>query len=222
MTDHARYRDDAGPYLLGALNELERQAFERHLAGCDECQETVELLRPAANALPGSVEQLEPPPGLKARLMAEVGGDRSRRRLRAPRLSGVPRLAFATAAVLLLGLVVGLGIARLGGDDTRTLTATVAKAMPRAGGQLEIRGERATLRLHDMPDLGRDAGVRGLAPARRAAGPGSHLRGGRERGRQRRAAGCERRQRRVRDARAARRRAGAERGPDRERPAVDA
>jgi hypothetical protein len=149
MTDHARYRDDAGPYLLGALNELERQAFERHLAGCDECQETVELLRPAANALPGSVEQLAPPPGLKARLMAEVEGDRTRRRLRAPRLQGVPRLAFATAAVLLLGLVIGLGIAQLGGDDTRTLT------MPRAGGKLEIRGDRATLRLHDMPDLGR-------------------------------------------------------------------
>jgi anti-sigma-K factor RskA len=155
MTDHARYRDDAGPYLLGALNELERQAFERHLASCDECQETVELLRPAANALPGSVEQLEPPPGLKARLMAEVEGDRTRRRLRAPRLPRVPRLAFATAAVLLLGLAIGLGIAQLSGDDTRTPTATVAKAMPRAGGKLEIRGDRATLRLHDMPDLGR-------------------------------------------------------------------
>jgi anti-sigma-K factor RskA len=155
MTDHARYRDDAGPYLLGALNELERQAFERHLARCDECQETVELLRPAANALPGSVEQLDPPPGLKARLMAEVEGDRTRRRLRAPRLRGVPRLAFAAAAVALLGLAIGLGVAQLGGDDTRTVTATVAKAMPRAGGKLEISGDSATLRLHDMPDLGR-------------------------------------------------------------------
>ena len=26
--------------------------------------------------------------------------------------------------------------------------------MPRAGGQLDIRGDHATLRLHDMPDLG--------------------------------------------------------------------
>jgi hypothetical protein len=58
------------------------------------------------------------------------------------------------AAVLLLGLVVGFGVAQLGGDNTRTVTATVAKAMPRAGGDLEIRSDSATLRLHDMPDLG--------------------------------------------------------------------
>ena len=75
MSDHARYREDIGAYLLGALNELERKAFERHLAGARECQEEVERLRPAADALPGSVEQLEPPPGLKARLMAEVERD---------------------------------------------------------------------------------------------------------------------------------------------------
>ena len=60
----------------------------------------------------------------------------------------------AVAAVLLLGLVVGFGVAQLGGDETRTVTATVAKAMPRAGGKLEIAGDSATLQLHDMPDLG--------------------------------------------------------------------
>ena len=75
MSDHARYRDDVGAYLLGALNELERQAFERHLTGCSECQEELERLRPAAEALPGSVVQLQPPPGLKRRLMAEVEGE---------------------------------------------------------------------------------------------------------------------------------------------------
>jgi hypothetical protein len=66
-----------------------------------------------------------------------------------------PMRLVAVAAVLLLGLVIGFGVAQLGGDETRTVTATVAKAMPRAGGKLEIRGDRATLRLHDMPDLGR-------------------------------------------------------------------
>ena len=75
MSDHTRYRDDVGAYLLGAMNDLERQAFERHLNGCSECQDEVARLRPAAEALPGSVEQLAAPPGLKARLMAEVEGD---------------------------------------------------------------------------------------------------------------------------------------------------
>ena len=53
MSDHARYQDDVGAYLLGALNDLERHAFERHLAGCGECQEELARLRPAAEALPG-------------------------------------------------------------------------------------------------------------------------------------------------------------------------
>jgi Anti-sigma-K factor rskA/Putative zinc-finger len=154
MSDHARYQDDIGAYLLGALNDLERQAFERHLRGCDECQEELERLRPAAEALPGSVVLLEPPPGLKKRLMAEVERDARPQRAAARRpLLRFPRLGFVAAA-LLLGLAIGFGVAQLGGDDTRTVTATVARAMPDAGGTLEIQGDRATLELHDMPDLG--------------------------------------------------------------------
>jgi anti-sigma-K factor RskA len=154
MSDHARYRDDLGAYLLGALNDLERQAFERHLTGCSECQEEVERLRPAAEALPASVVQLQPPPGLKRRLMAEVEGDVApARTARLPRLR-VPRLAFAAAA-LVLGLAIGFGVAQLGGDDTRTVAVTVAKAMPDAGGTLEVEGDNASLRLHNMPELGR-------------------------------------------------------------------
>jgi anti-sigma-K factor RskA len=151
MSDHARHRDDIGAYLLGALNDIERQAFERHLRGCDECREEVARLRPAADALPSSVVQLEPPPGLKARLMAEVEGDSN---LAAFRRRRPPRRLMAVAAVLLLGLVAGFGVAQLGGEDTRTVTATIAKAMPRAEGKLEIRDDSATLRLSDMPDLG--------------------------------------------------------------------
>ena len=151
MSDHGRYRDDIGAYLLGALNDLERQAFERHLRGCDECQEELERLRPAAEALPGSVVQIEPPPGLKKRLMAEVEGDARPTRTRRPLLR-IPRLAFVAAA-LVLGLAIGFGVAQLGDESTRTVTATVAKAMPGAGGTLEIKGDSATLQLHDMPEL---------------------------------------------------------------------
>ena len=45
-------------------------------------------------------------------------------------------------------------MSQLGGDDPRTLAATVDEAMPRAGGSLRIDDGSATLRLHDMPDLG--------------------------------------------------------------------
>jgi hypothetical protein len=96
------------------------------------------------------VVQLEAPPGLKKRLMAEVEGDSDVIALRPRRR----RTFLAVAAVLLLGLVVGIGVAQLGGDDERTVTATVARAMPQAGGSLEISGDDATLNLHDMPELG--------------------------------------------------------------------
>jgi anti-sigma factor RsiW len=176
MSDHTRYQDDIGAYLLGALTELERQAFERHVAGCGECQEELERLRPAADALPGSVEQFQPPPRLKASLMevvereaqaeqpapsrprltARLGFPRRAEGPRFPRPAARPRFfrPAVVAAVLLIGLVVGFAVAQLGGDETRTVAATVDRAMPQAGGSLRIAGDdRATLRLHDMPEL---------------------------------------------------------------------
>jgi anti-sigma factor RsiW len=156
MSDHTRHQDDVGAYLLGALNDLERQAFERHLRGCDECQEELARLRPAADALPGSVQQFEPPARLKASLMEVVERearaqqpDPERRR---PRLRFFMRPAFVAAA-LLIGVAVGFGVAQLGGDETRTLAATVDRAMPQAGGTLRVSNDDATLRLHDMPAL---------------------------------------------------------------------
>jgi hypothetical protein len=59
------------------------------------------------------------------------------------------------AAALLVGLVAGFAIAQLGGgEDTRTLAATVDRAMPSAGGTLRISNDDAKLQLHDMPRLG--------------------------------------------------------------------
>jgi hypothetical protein len=156
MNDHVRHQDDVGAYLLGALNDLERQAFERHLRACAECQEELARLRPAADALPGSVQQFEPPARLKALLMEVVEGEArveqpvpERRR---PRLRFFMRPAFVAA---LIGLVVGFAVAQLGGgDEPRTLAATVDQTMPNAGGSLRVSNGDAKLRLHDMPRLG--------------------------------------------------------------------
>jgi anti-sigma-K factor RskA len=149
MSEHVRHQDDVGAYLLGALNDLERHAFERHLARCDECQQELARLRPAADALPGSVQQFEPPARLKASLMEVVE--------REARVTELPRRRFtrplAVAAVLLLGLVVGFGVAQLGGDETRSVAVTADKAMPQAGGTLDIEDGTGTLQLHDMPEL---------------------------------------------------------------------
>ena len=155
MNDHPRYRDDIGAYLLGALTELERQAFERHIAGCSECQEELERLRPAADLLPGSVEQVQPPARLKASLMEVVEREAEAERQPAP--SRAPRRRFLrpalVAAGLLIALAIGVTVTQLGGDETRTVTARVDPAMPQAGGSLRIEGDDGTLRLHGMPEL---------------------------------------------------------------------
>ena len=52
--DHERYEHDVAPYLLGALNDLEAQAFEHHMEACAICNAEVDRLRVTADALPRS------------------------------------------------------------------------------------------------------------------------------------------------------------------------
>jgi anti-sigma-K factor RskA len=166
--DHASYEEEIGAYLLGALTDLERQAFERHLSGCGECRDELERLRPAADLLPRSVEQVEPPPSLKASLMeiveresragAEAKPESRRDSRRAPfwqRLA--PRMGALVAAALLLGVAAGIGLGSLGGDGSRTVVATVDEArLPQASGTLKIEDDGddgAILRVQGMPAL---------------------------------------------------------------------
>jgi anti-sigma-K factor RskA len=171
--NHTEYRDEIGAYLLGALTDLERQAFERHVDGCAECREELQRLRPAADALPRSVEQVEPPPGLKSSLMEVVEREAGERagapaaRRRGPRRRS-PRRWFSLAgarpalAACVIGLVAGFGVAALTGDgeDARTVAATVDESrLPEASGSLRIQGDGedgAILSVHGMPSLGED------------------------------------------------------------------
>src|SRR3954454_8981509 len=129
--DHSRFQDDVGAYLLGALDDDERARFEAHVAVCHVCQDEIDRLRVAADALPRSVEQHDPPAALKQRLMDEVGSElpaarRAPSRARRRRRFGVPRIAIAaSAAALLIGLVIGY-VASSGSDGgSRTVAASV-------------------------------------------------------------------------------------------------
>lgn len=177
--DHTSYQEDVGAYLLGALSEGERQAFESHAAGCEHCREEVERLRPAVHMLPGTVEQVEPPPGLKRSLMevvereareassehapappvaVPVRAERPGRALgeRLRELLRPVRPGWALAAVA-LALVVGLGAAQLlgGGGDTRTVLAQVDESrIAGAAASLTVAGDGrdgATLKVERMP-----------------------------------------------------------------------
>lgn len=161
---------DAAAYLLGALSDLERQAFEQHLEGCVSCREELEHLRPAAEALPRSVTPMRAPQAIKQAVMEVVERDapsperarRSRpslRRFLPSFTSRGPVLAWVSAAFLLVvGLAAGAGIAGLvGGDDGRTLSARVDSVrVPEASGSLTVSSDEhrgGILRVHGMPSL---------------------------------------------------------------------
>ena len=173
MDEHSRHEDNVGPYLLGALSELERQAFERHVAACARCREDVERLRLAADALPRSVPQVAPPPSLKASLMQVVEGEarerrgepaRPRRTLRewlaplAPTRMR-PVAAWVSAAFLLVaGVGVGAaGVSLLGDDGPRTVSAHADRdRVPFASATLVIPEDGdagGILRVHGLPSL---------------------------------------------------------------------
>jgi hypothetical protein len=173
VRDHERYRDDVGAYLLGALTDLEQQAFERHLEGCPECREEIERLRPAAEVLPRSVEPVAAPASLKASLMDVVNSEARERAGKKPRtslrerLSGLvpspsrmrPAVAWGSAAFLLaVGILLGFGWGQRSGDESRTLSAQVNRQeLPNGSASLTIddKGENgAILRVRGLPSPG--------------------------------------------------------------------
>ena len=167
--DHGRWADSAASYLLGALPEDEISSFEAHLAACAVCREEVDAMAPAAQALPASVDPMSAPPALKARIMAEVEREASllaaagpeadrppaQRRRRRRRLSfSMPRLAplAVGAALLFVGVAIGIGVTQIGSEGSKTVTATVdAKYAPGAGAEVEMSGNEATLVAHGLP-----------------------------------------------------------------------
>ena len=166
---HERWSDATGAYVLGALDDAERAAFEEHLAGCPACRAEVEELLPAVRALPVSVDPVDPPPALKARIMAEVEREasllaaagpeadrppasaRRRRRLslRVPRLVPVA----VAAALLVVGVAIGVGVTQLGGEEPHTVRAQVTDAAraPEAAADVEVSEDGATIVAHGLP-----------------------------------------------------------------------
>ncbi len=104
----SRMHDLADAYALNALDDSERERFERHLRGCTACPDEIRRYSEVATALAMAVAA-EPPAGLRDRVLAATAVTRQlppevaapRRRPSLPRSSWVPRLAtgFAVAGV---------------------------------------------------------------------------------------------------------------------------
>lgn len=156
--DHGNWREELSPYLLGALGPDREAELERHLETCEACRRELTWLRPAAQTLPESVERVEPPPALRARIMAEVGADaarhagtaRPRRWLSAGLRS--PRLA-AGLAVLVVCAAAAIGYAISSDDSGAGTTTVVAGAAPGVTAKMVSEGDSGTLRLAHVGEL---------------------------------------------------------------------
>jgi anti-sigma-K factor RskA len=169
VDEHRRWRADLAAYLLGSLEAEETEALEAHLEGCEHCRDELRWLQPAIDMIGESVPQLEPPPGLRARLMAEVRSDvaetaapagwearrtevRPRRRSRSLwGFLGRPAAAL-TAVALVVAVVAGYALRGGGGEGRTTTTQTVAQ-----GGAihatLERSGDSGTLMLTGLKQV---------------------------------------------------------------------
>ena len=131
--------EDVAPYVLGALPYDDAKAFERHMADCELCRTDLASLQPAVDALPMSVEHVEPPPELRRRAAERSGRER--------RFAFRPLPALAATCVLLAG---GIGVgSALTGEETRTLDGTAPSG---ASASLEVEGDSGKLVVDDMPD----------------------------------------------------------------------
>jgi anti-sigma-K factor RskA len=103
-----RVHELAGAYALDALDDAERERFERHLARCSSCTEDVRRMTATATALAMAVTA-EPPPGRGGVLAAAAptpqlpplpsAAARRRHGRHVTRSAWFPRLAVGVAAV---------------------------------------------------------------------------------------------------------------------------
>jgi hypothetical protein len=106
MTDPAdAFRYDDAAYVLGALDDADRAAFEAHLETCADCRARVAEAREAAGLLAGvrmgSVEDSTPMPDtLLPGLLRSAGRERRHRRWLTTSLGAVAAASIAALVVL--------------------------------------------------------------------------------------------------------------------------
>lgn len=150
--EHTRYEDDLAAYLLDALPADEARDFERHLDGCARCRERARWLQGSVEMLPVAIEQIEPPPELRERLMRTVHAEAAatapaQRKRRAWRdLFALPRPWIAATAALLVAVAIGAYALGSAGDGQETVTAR-AEAPAGVEATVERSGDEGILRV---------------------------------------------------------------------------
>lgn len=136
---------DAAPYLLGALEPQEAQAFVRHLDQCAVCRDEVASLAPVLEALPAAAPAHPVPRALRRRVRRAIRAEPKRLARRQPLTSRVGWLALGLAVAA--AVIVQLGSA---GSGERVVHATVGHA------ELRVAGSGGELVIDRLPSLPAD------------------------------------------------------------------
>jgi anti-sigma-K factor RskA len=158
-------RDNLVAFALGALEPAEERAVEAHAPSCARCTRELEALVPAVAVLGESVEQLEPPPELRERVLAEVRADvaRAAAEPEAPpprRRRGWRGLALRPAIAVGLSIVVAAvggyviaGNGDGGGEGGTTVAVKPGPAAKAVSGSLAVSDNSSMLDLQGLRQL---------------------------------------------------------------------
>jgi Anti-sigma-K factor rskA/Putative zinc-finger len=171
--EHDHRLEEAAAFALGSLDPAQIDGFQAHLKDCKRCQEELHWLAPAVRALPETVEQQSPPPGLKLRLMTEVRADAAaeakrlkvderRERaasrqsfgewLRGLHIGGLTYKPLAGMAAVILIVAGGIGFAVGTGGDAG-INTTVRQQPNGVVAKVVTEGDRAEVRLTNVKQL---------------------------------------------------------------------
>lgn len=101
--------DLIAPYALDALEDDERDRFQRHLAECAQCSAQLAELEQTVAALAYAAEGPIPPPALRGRILDSARGHKRASVFRFPARNWAFRSA-ATVAAVAACLAIGLGL----------------------------------------------------------------------------------------------------------------
>ncbi len=155
MTEHDRFRDDCGAYVLGALQEHEVAALREHMESCVPCRDEVDRLAAVTEVLGLGVPTLAAPVELRSRVLdlvqaeaelfaaagtAPTGSSRPRSWFSDPRRLG----GLVGGAALALGVALGALVLAPGGSATKVISASVAPAARWHGERAPVASLRET------------------------------------------------------------------------------
>jgi anti-sigma-K factor RskA len=156
-------RDDLVAFALDALEPREAREIEAHAPTCARCKRELEALIPAVAVLGESVEQLEPPPELRERVLAEVRADIARaeaeragtvrRRPRRGWRGLLARPAIAVGLAIAIAAVGGYLIAGNDGGGGPQETTVPVVAEQGIGGTLAVGDDTSMLNLRGLAQL---------------------------------------------------------------------